>query len=138
MSLKEPACANGLMRALVLNCGIGVSNRDPGRGRAPGKWGGMSPEEIAGPFDSIESAHEYMNVLAATALDVMSDLKRDRDQALRDGEERRAQAIDLALFKLKMLGCYVYKSRRTLNDLRILRRLILNERLSVESIIATM
>lgn len=91
----------------------------------------MSAEEIEQPFDSIESAQEYMNVLAATALDVMSDLKRDRDQSLRDGEDRRAQAIDLAIFKLKMLGCYVHKSRRVLNDLRILRRLILNERLSV-------
>lgn len=98
----------------------------------------MSAEEIEQPFDSIESAQEYMNVLAATALDVMSDLKRDRDQSLRDGEDRRAQAIDLAIFKLKMLGCYVHKSRRVLNDLRILRRLILNERLSVENVIATM
>ena len=98
----------------------------------------MDSYEIEQPFDSIESAHEYMNILAATALDAMSDLKRDRDLALREGELRRAQAIDLAIFKLKMLGCHVYKSRRMLNDLRILRRLILNERLSVESIIATM
>jgi hypothetical protein len=98
----------------------------------------MFAEEIEGPFESIESAHDYMNILAATTLDVMNELKRDRDQALRDGEQRRAQAIDLAVFKLKMLGCYVYKSRRMLNDLRILRRLILNERLSVESVIATM
>jgi hypothetical protein len=98
----------------------------------------MSVEEIDQPFESIESAHDYMNILAATTLDVMSELRRDRDQALRDGELRRAQAIDLAMFKLKMLGCYVFKSRRMLNDLRILRRLILNERLSVESVIATM
>jgi hypothetical protein len=98
----------------------------------------MFVDEIEQPFDTIESAQEYMNVLAATALDSMNDLKRDRDQALRDGEVRRAQAIDLAIFKLKMLGCHVYKSRRMLNDLRILRRLILNERLSVENVIATM
>ena len=98
----------------------------------------MSVEEIDQPFDTIESAQEFMNVLAATTLDVMRDLKRDREQALRDGETRRAQAIDLAIFKLKMLGCYVYKGRRMLNDLRILRRLILNERQTVASIIATM
>jgi hypothetical protein len=98
----------------------------------------MFAEEIEGPFDSIESAHDYMNILSATTLEVMSELKHDRDQALRAGEQRRAQAIDLAMFKLKMLGCHVHKSRRMLNDLRILRRLILNERLSVESIIATM
>ena len=98
----------------------------------------MSAEEIEGPFESIESAHDYMNILAATTLEVLNELKRDRDQALRDGEQRRAQAIDLAIFKLKTLNCYVFKSRRTLNDLRILRRLILNERLSVESVMAAM
>jgi hypothetical protein len=95
-------------------------------------------DQIEQPFDSIESAHEFMNVLALTALDVMKDLSRDRDRALRDGEQRRAQAIDLAIFKLKMLGCYVHKSKRTLNDLRILRRLILNERLTAESVMATL
>ena len=98
----------------------------------------MTAEEIDQPFESIESAHDYMDILATTTLEVMGELKRDRDQALREGELRRAQGIELAMFKLKMLGCYVYKSRRMLNDLRILRRLILNERLSVESVIATM
>jgi hypothetical protein len=98
----------------------------------------MTTEPIEGPFDSIESAHEFMDILALTALDVMKELKRDRDRALQQGEQRKAQALDLAMFKLKSLTCYVYKSRRTLNDLRILRRLILNERLSVESVIATM
>lgn len=98
----------------------------------------MDTDELERPFDSIESAQEYMDILAATALETMTDLVRDRDRALREGQVRRAQAIDLAIFKLKTLGCYVHKSRRTLNDLRILRRLILNERLSVESVIATM
>ena len=98
----------------------------------------MSAEEIDRPFDTIESAQEFMNVLAATVLDVMKELSEARRQAALEGEDRRARAIDLATFKLKMLGCYVHKSRRALNDLRILRRLILNERLSVENIIATL
>src|SRR5271165_3106367 len=96
----------------------------------------MSAAEIDRPFDSIEGAHEYMTILASTALEVMADLKRDRDNALRSGDKRRAQAIELAMFKLKMLDCYIFKSRRVLNDLRILRRLILNERMSVESAMA--
>lgn len=93
---------------------------------------------IERPFDSIESAHQYMDILADTALEAMKDLKDDRDEALRGGDLRTAQAMDLAIFKLKTLSCHIYKSRRTLNDLRTLRRLILNERVSVESIIATM
>jgi hypothetical protein len=98
----------------------------------------MFAEQIEQPFESIESAHDYMNILATTVLEVMGELQRDRERALRDGEQRRAQAIGLAIFKLKTLNCYVFKSRRTLNDLRILRRLILNERLSVESVMAAM
>jgi hypothetical protein len=98
----------------------------------------MSAQKIDTPFDSIESAHEYMDMLAGTALEALADLKRDREAALREGADRRAQAIDLAIYKLKQLSCYTYKSRRMLNDLRIIRRLILNERLSVETIIASM
>ena len=98
----------------------------------------MFATQIEQPFESIESAHDYMDILAATILEVMGELQRDRDHARRAGELRRAQAIDLAIFKLKMLGCYVFKSRRALNDLRILRRLILNERLSTESVMAAM
>jgi hypothetical protein len=98
----------------------------------------MSAEQIEQPFDSIESAQEYMNVLAYTVLDVMGELRRDHDLAVRQGEERKAQAIGLAIYKLKTLGCYVHKSRRTLNDLRIIRRLILNERVSVESAMAAL
>lgn len=98
----------------------------------------MCPSQIEQPFDSIESAQEFMTVLAATILDEMTDLKRDYESAVHDGQERRGQAIELAMFKLKALCCYVHKSRRTLNDLRMLRRLILNERLTVEQMIATM
>jgi hypothetical protein len=98
----------------------------------------MSSYQIDGPFDSIESAYEFMTVLASTTLEVMGDLHRERERALREGEQRRAQAIELAIFKLKHLNCYVFKSRRALNDLHILRRLILNERLTAEHVMAAM
>lgn len=96
----------------------------------------MSPHEMEQPFYSIESAHDFMNVLAETILDEMKDLKRDYEAASRDGEERRARALELAMFKLKTLCCSVQKSRRTLNDLRMLRRLILNERVTIEQLVA--
>jgi len=98
----------------------------------------MSASDVSGPFDSIESANEYLKILADTALETMVELRRDKEAALREGADRRAQAIELAIYKLKQLSCYTFKSRRMLNDLRIIRRLILNERLSVENIIATM
>ena len=95
----------------------------------------MFAEELERPFETIESAHDFMDILAATILEVTVELQHDRDHSLLHGERRQAQAIDLAIFKLKMLSCYVFKSRRALNDLRILRRLILNERTPVESVI---
>jgi hypothetical protein len=98
----------------------------------------MSTDTIDGAFDSIESAQDFMNVLAETVLDAMKDLHYQRQMAMNEGQERRARALELAMYKAKMLGCYVHKSRRTLNDLRMLRRLVQNERLTVEHLIATM
>ncbi len=88
----------------------------------------MSLEAIEGSFDSIESAHDFMDVLAKTILEAMKELNRELEPARGEDDERRAQAIELARFKLKMLCCYVHKSRRTLNDLRTIRRLIQGER----------
>ncbi len=98
----------------------------------------MALEEIEQPFDSIESAQDFMNVLAATLLDVAKELGAHRKTALEDGHKRRAEGIDLALFKVKMLNCYVHKSRIALNDLRTLRRLIMNERLTADKVMAMM
>ena len=88
----------------------------------------MNDDDIEQPFDSIESAQDFMSVLGETILDALKDLGYERQRALRDSQDRRAHAIELAQFKLKTLGCYIHKSRRALNDLRTLRRLILAER----------
>jgi hypothetical protein len=96
----------------------------------------MSPDDQ--PFDTIESAQEFMTILAETTLDVMKELNFEQQRAVLDGDDRRLRALEIATYKLRLLTCYVQKSRRALNDLRMLRRLILNERLSVESAMAAM
>ena len=48
----------------------------------------MFAEAIERPFESIESAQEYMNILAETTLEVIGDLNHDRDGAVRDGDLR--------------------------------------------------
>jgi hypothetical protein len=98
----------------------------------------MYADEIEQPFDSIESAHDFMNILADTILEAMKDLHRDQELAVRDGQQRRVDAIQLAMFKLKTLNCHVHKSRITLNDLRTIRRLILNERATGRAVAAGM
>src|ERR1035441_5408904 len=92
----------------------------------------MSADETVRCFDSIESAQDFMKILAETILDSMKDLSGDQQAAVQDGEPRRAQAIELAIFKLKRLNCHIHKSRIILNDLRTVRRLILNERQCTE------
>jgi len=102
-------------------------------------WNGgqaMLTNDLEQCFDSIESVQDFMKILADTVLDCMKELSNDREIAIQDGEERRAQAIKLAQYKLKLLGCYVHKSRLALNDLRTIRRLILNERQVVEKAMA--
>lgn len=96
----------------------------------------MYSDDIAVPFDSIESAQDFMKILAETILDAMMDLNREHQLAVRDGLDRRAQAIELAQYKAKVLGCYVHKSRIALNDLRMLRRVILNERPAEQKVMA--
>jgi hypothetical protein len=88
----------------------------------------MRNNEIEQPFESIESAHEFMVLLAASIEEAVRDVRKDRDVALDEEEERRVQALDLALYKLKLLDTHVVKSRRILNDLRAIRRLLFNER----------
>ena len=88
----------------------------------------MPSHEMEVEFDTIESAHDFMDVLATTILEAVVDLTHDRKIAVADGDKRRVDAIDLALFKLKTLTCHIHKSRRILNDLRSIRRLLLAER----------
>jgi phospholipid N-methyltransferase len=88
----------------------------------------MADEDRSEPFDSIESAQDFMNLLATEIQDSVRDLDESRTAALNAGDRRRVQAIDMALYKLKILNGYVHKSSRLLNDLRSLRRLLLQER----------
>ena len=88
----------------------------------------MTNNQTEQPFDSIESAHEFMVLLAASIEEAVRDVRGDRAVAVDEDEERRVQALDLALYKLKQLDMHVARSRRILNDLRAIRRLLFKER----------
>jgi hypothetical protein len=85
------------------------------------------------PFDSIESAQEYLTllseVIAETRLEVEADFALLADAA----ETRRRDAMQLVGYKLERLESHVAVSRRLLNDLRLLRRLLLAERQGSEA-----
>ena len=81
------------------------------------------------PFDTIESAQEFLVLLSATIAEskqeVTADVKRERT----DGNRRRLEALRVAVYNLERLEYHLLRSKRLLNDLRSLRRLLLQERL---------
>ncbi len=81
------------------------------------------------PFDSIESARQFVELLAEAVEEARGEV--DADVALADGAqaERRKQALQLVAYNLAKLSVHLATSRRILNDLRNLRRLLLQERL---------
>lgn len=80
------------------------------------------------PFDSVEGAHEYLSLLS----DAIEDAKNEIEADIRAAEDpkfpRRLEALRLVSFKLDKLEQHVKGGRRVLNDLRTLRRLLLDER----------
>ena len=80
------------------------------------------------PFDNIESSHEYVSLLAEAIETALAEVEADVALATADGAERRVEALQLVAFKLNKLSGHMTSSRRILNDLRSLRRLLLEER----------
>ena len=75
------------------------------------------------PFESIESAQEFIALLAETIEEAQREIAAEQER-LDSGDQRRREAWLLALHKVKTLGFHVQKSHRALNDLRTLRRLL--------------
>jgi hypothetical protein len=76
------------------------------------------------PFHSIESAHEFMVVLENVIVDAQGELRTMLDDANNASDERRTEALRLALFKISQLETHTRKSRRILNDLGLIRSLL--------------
>ena len=80
------------------------------------------------PFDNIEGSHEYVAMLAEAVDEARRDVEADIAAAERDGADRRKQGLLLVSYNLAKLNLHITTSRRILNDLRSLRRLLLAER----------
>ncbi len=81
------------------------------------------------PFGSIESAHDFMTLLAATISEAKAELQMDVDRESTSGDlSRRVDALRVALYKVEKLEFHLNRSSRILNDLRTLRRLLFEER----------
>jgi hypothetical protein len=80
------------------------------------------------PFDSIEGSHEYVALLADSLAEARRDIEAELAAAEREGADRRKEALLLVSYNLAKLNLHITTSRRILNDLRSLRRLLLAER----------
>ena len=85
------------------------------------------------PFDSIEGAHEYVSLLAEAIEEARKEVDADIVVAGAEQAERRKEALQLVTYNLAKLNLHITTSRRILNDLRTLRRLLLDERPAHES-----
>ncbi|HEV2397721.1 MAG TPA: hypothetical protein VGS27_12320 [Candidatus Sulfotelmatobacter sp.] len=81
------------------------------------------------PFGTIESAHDFMMLLAAAVSQAKEDLQMDVDrETASDDLSRRVDALRMALYNVEKLEVHLNRSSRILNDLRTLRRLLFEER----------
>ena len=80
------------------------------------------------PFDSIEGSHEYVALLLQAIEEANTDIREDLlDPQGKEGP-RRQEAFQLVAYKLEQLRVHLETSRRLLNDLRTLRRMLHGER----------
>jgi hypothetical protein len=81
------------------------------------------------PFDTVENAHQYVRLLAEAILEAKGEIATDLVASTKAKSDRRTQALQIVQFKLDKLEQHLKTSSRLLNDLRSLRRLMLDERL---------
>jgi len=80
------------------------------------------------PFDNIESAQEFVELLIETIEESRRDVDADIALSEGNGSGRSKKALQLVSANLSKLSQYMTNSRRILNHLRTLRRLLLQER----------
>jgi uncharacterized membrane protein YccC len=82
-------------------------------------------------FESLESAHDFVTLLAETVAEAKREIETDLQRE--SATSRRLDALRLAAYNIDKLETHLNRSRRILNDLRTLRRLLFEERNSTKS-----
>ena len=79
------------------------------------------------PFDNLESAYHYLTLLREAVTEAEREIGEDV-ASLDNGDARRLKALQLVTYKLQRLDQHLKSSRLIVNDLRTLRKLLLDER----------
>ena len=80
------------------------------------------------PFETIESAQQFVQLLIEAIDESRHDVDADIALLKDNGAKRKKQALQLVSSNLAKLSVHMTTSRRILNHLRTLRRLLLEER----------
>jgi hypothetical protein len=91
---------------------------------------GLMDQISSTPFESIESAYEYVALLCEALDEAEQTIEQETESPSAMTGRRHLDALRLVDYKLKTLGRHLLASRRLLNDLRTLRRYLLDERAS--------
>lgn len=89
------------------------------------------------PFDSIEGSYQYVDMLAEAIAEAKRDVEEEVALAEKEEADRRKQGLLLVSYNLAKLEGHITTSRRILNDLRTLRRVLLSERQSAKRAVRT-
>jgi uncharacterized membrane protein YccC len=84
--------------------------------------------DAGSPFESIESAREFVTLLSEAVAQAKQDVEADVQRESSSNSPRRQDALRTALYSMEKLEQHMNQSRRILNDLRSLRRLLFEER----------
>ena len=81
--------------------------------------GAMRNQFATTPFESIESAHEYVTLLCKEIGESRTSLDADMEQAASEKAVRRLDALRVAAYKLERLQHHTQMSRQLLNNLAV-------------------
>ena len=83
-------------------------------------------QEAVAAFESIESAQEYFGLLAQVVLESQQAIEADIKANVDSGSPRRLEALRLIMYNLEKVAQHIKVTHRILNDLRMLRRILLS------------
>lgn len=84
--------------------------------------------ECTAPFETIESAQDYLNLLSEMVVESQQVVAEDILTHSEIEASRQRDALNLIVYKLQKLNDHLRRSHRILNDLRTLRRLLQKDR----------
>ena len=94
-------------------------------------------QEPETPFDSIEGSYQYVDMLSEAIAEARRDVEAEVALAEQENADRRKQGLLLVSYNLAKLEGHMTTSRRILNDLRTLRRVLMAERKPAKATVRT-